>query len=101
MLHPENVIDGPPALVIKEAIEVQHDLYLKGFGTYLPFGNIFSQLVFEILSLSSQIVYGKSRGTSQFSNRLFSSSVDGLKIFYETWTPPKAKKLLIIPARLW
>lgn len=26
----------------------------------------------------------------------FSSSVDGLKIFYETWTPPKAKKLLII-----
>ena len=41
MLHPENVIDGPPALVIKEAIEVQHDLYLKGFDTYLPFGNIF------------------------------------------------------------
>lgn len=41
MLHPENVIDGPPALVVKEAIEVQHDLYLKGFDTYLPFGNIF------------------------------------------------------------
>jgi NADH:ubiquinone reductase (H+-translocating) len=41
MLHPENVIDGPAALVIKEAIEVQHDLYLKGYDTYLPFGNIF------------------------------------------------------------
>ena len=41
MIHPDNVLSGPPAMVVKETIEAQYDLFIRGFDTYLPFGNIF------------------------------------------------------------
>jgi acylglycerol lipase len=38
----------------------------------------------------------KAEAKASYQTGYFSSSVDGLKIFYETWTPSKPKKLLII-----